>query len=583
MPEIGSGNETNERPWRILVVENDPAILADHIHNLGSWGYEVCVARGIGQQLIQDALRLSREHGCHLAIVDMRLVDDDDVSDESGFDLVERLGSVPSFIVSGHGSLQKASQAISRSGAKQFIGKEEGPKRLKIAIEDFLEELCRSSQYPGEIRWAPGWKPERIASELFDGTDVSGIQEVTCVVRRLFNSAPFAQARVLRFSAVTGASRTLHTDHFHHSAVFKVNADDLQPAFVKLASIQQVLAEYNNYMNHIWQHLPAARHSQLLQHELVGFTGGIRYGFLGTDTSWLKTLADRLAEMSDHEINHCLDIFFSEVWASKFQQRKLCDKSLFAAYAEVWGRKWLARLQPFSRVSEVSYEIPGLSPMWLPNPIAWLLNRIDSGNEFAEDITASIVHYTAVTHGDLHCQNIFVDGHGEPWLIDYERTGEGPILRDFVELEIDLILQYLSVYAVDWPSVFRFFLSILRPDQVNIISDSGYVAENLTKIDSVISNLRLSAHSNAQARDAREYYWGLLLDITLIISPLVEGESSLQSASSIRIRTSDPLRMHSGNGVSTDDKLELLFLLGGLICYRLDYWDRPWPPKAWGA
>jgi hypothetical protein len=43
--------------------------------------------------------------------------------------------------------------------------------------------------------------------------------------------------------------------------------------------------------------------------------------------------------------------------------------------------------------------------------------------------------YRSITHGDLNGGNIFVDKGGRPWLIDFFKSGWGPVLRDLAELE----------------------------------------------------------------------------------------------------------------------------------------------------
>lgn len=578
------GPPANCCQWRILVVENDPVTLADHVHNLVEWGYAAFPAKGQGQNLLQDARALARQNRCHLAIVDMRLLDDNDPADESGLELIKQLAPLPAFVVSSYGSLRLASRAVGRSGAEEFIGKEEGPRRLHSAIESFLQGYCSQAQYAGEIKWAAGWKPEQIIAELFEGRTPAQAGEAVCVVRRLFHEKPFDQTQALRFSTISGASRTAHTHSARHSTVFKVNADALQPAFVKFASVDQIEAENDNYQRYIWQQLPAARHSQLQACESVGFVGGIRYGFLGTDTDGLRTLGNRLEEMSDAEINRCLRIFFEETWAAKYRSQKLSSKSLFGAYLDVWGEKWLERLQAFPiQADKIVFQLTPSTSTELPNPILWLLSRVDAAHHYAEDATSALVHHLAVTHGDLHCHNIFVDRHGEPWIIDYERTGEGPVLRDFVEMEVDLILQHLNTHAVDSLDLHRFFLALLSPAQVGTRIRPDQCSAELARLVSVVDNLRGLAHSVAVARDARELYWGLLLDISLTLTHVIgktrqPPDNPFYRYSLVSPHTAAVDKLKEANG-----SLWGLLLLGAMIGYRLDYWDRRWPPKEWNS
>ncbi len=417
---------------RVLVVDNDPVIAADHAYNLNLWGYKCYIASGIGDALRQDALRLARNYRCHLALVDMRLDDDDDMKDMSGLDLVQALGPLPAIVVSGFGTLKIAGDAISKAGAKAFVGKEDGPRALFEAVEAFFQEYCGAKwQFHGKINW-PRVQPTRIINLLFKSDTPVQAEEVECIVRRLFAEQPLGSAGALRLNTIQGEPLTIGSCSLQHSVVLRAGADAYEPVVIKLAPAEQVEDEYKNYMRYIYQQLPASRHSELQKCELIGFIGGIRYRFLGTSVTSLRTLADNFKDLDAEAINTCLSLFFGETWQAKYNEAKvISEKSLFAAYAACWGSKWIERMQHFMpSVELLQFDIDGRM-LRLPNPVPWLLTQVDLANGGQEDATSGYVHYCAVTHGDLHCGNIFVDKHKEPWIIDYERTGEGPILRDF--------------------------------------------------------------------------------------------------------------------------------------------------------
>lgn len=52
--------------------------------------------------------------------------------------------------------------------------------------------------------------------------------------------------------------------------------------------------------------------------------------------------------------------------------------------------------------------------------------------------------YTCVTHGDFNQHNILVDNAGHTWLIDFQGTGRGHILRDVAMLDTEIRLKLLS-------------------------------------------------------------------------------------------------------------------------------------------
>ncbi|MGB0389457.1 MAG: hypothetical protein ACPGWR_31950, partial [Ardenticatenaceae bacterium] len=60
---------------RVLVVENDLRWRQDHLTNLTRWGYRPFLAEGQGKALLQNARDRAKTYRCHVALVDMRLLD----------------------------------------------------------------------------------------------------------------------------------------------------------------------------------------------------------------------------------------------------------------------------------------------------------------------------------------------------------------------------------------------------------------------------------------------------------------------------------------------------------------------------
>ncbi len=74
-----------------------------------------------------------------------------------------------------------------------------------------------------------------------------------------------------------------------------------------------------------------------------------------------------------------------------------------------------------------------------PNPLAIYQSFLKSGKNSRQ--------IYGIIHGDLHWGNILVEnGTAEPqaWLIDYGRTGLGPIVFDPIELEVNLLVNVLA-------------------------------------------------------------------------------------------------------------------------------------------
>lgn len=146
----------NAAPYRtrVLIVENDPNLRADHIGNLNRWGYESVVAEGQGEALLQDAREKAQAYRCQVALVDMRLLDDYNRNDTSGLDLVSDLKPTVSIIVSGHGDRATTRNALKEKRAYDFVGKEEGPAALRQVVAEAAESFC-VCRYSGSQHWHP--------------------------------------------------------------------------------------------------------------------------------------------------------------------------------------------------------------------------------------------------------------------------------------------------------------------------------------------------------------------------------------------------------------------------------------------
>ena len=138
--------QVNECKARVLVVENDPRTADLHHKNLLRWGYEPFVAEGFGEDLLEDAQKKARDHACHVALVDMRLMDDYDKNDKSGLDLVPKLKPTLSIIVSGSGNDRATTLEAINKEAIDFIGKEE--------VFDFIRKEAKLDKLRNAIQKA---------------------------------------------------------------------------------------------------------------------------------------------------------------------------------------------------------------------------------------------------------------------------------------------------------------------------------------------------------------------------------------------------------------------------------------------
>ncbi len=153
----------------ILFADNDPDFLKTRTEFLEKEGYQVIPAA----DPTEARRALEREGRIDLAILDIRLVDDNDDKDTSGLTLAkEAARSVPKIILTGFPSVEAARGALKPQPdglppAVDFLDKKEGPEALLAAIRRALsvhkEEIPSAQEI--ERKLAPVSFP--IATQLF--------------------------------------------------------------------------------------------------------------------------------------------------------------------------------------------------------------------------------------------------------------------------------------------------------------------------------------------------------------------------------------------------------------------------------
>jgi CheY-like chemotaxis protein len=517
-----------DRPTgRILVIDNDPQVRADLQEILEPSGYSVQVAQGVGQDLMNQAITLAYTFRPHVAIIDMRLLDEYS-DDRSGLQILNNLKSASCILYSAYLTPELTLQVIRHYGIRRWVSKHQSPQQLVDEVADAVRETCRDDF---QLSRPPALSPRRIVEALFGpDTDVPyGLVDDT--LRRLFPESK--DVALTRLGGEAGSPISVSRGH---SVVSKVYPDDLEPVVVKLAPARQTRNEERNYQEYIRGHLVGHFHAHLERVVEFWDLGGATYSFMGSSLSALPSFVAFYREQPDSEtILRPLVHFFTEVWSRHYGRRLSKDDGLlFPLYDKALRLK--ARLERFN-YQDGKLTFPEL-PISLINPIPWALQHV-------EDSLFPEAHQ-AITHGDLHGDNLFVDGE-HAWAIDFERTGPGHILRDFIELEVDILTRLVPLHSQDLARFYElvFVLTGLsKPDTDPQPLVQWLPDPETLKAFEVIRGLRRMAYEVTRYQDFREYLWGLLLD-TVFVATLVSEDS--------------PQR-------------ERALLLGGVLCQRLEAW-----------
>lgn len=537
---------------RVLVVDNDPISRVLTQSLLLNWGYEPVLAMGSGNRLIADAKEKAQNKFCVLALIDMRLYDDSDKDDDSGLRLADELEKkMRCVILSGYKDEQILLRVIQEQKNINFLLKTTPPDNLVKAIDveakkvsaerrnlrfenlDFLDEISHTALW-SLIKEYPDQAVDIIAKLFPMATSL-----------RVEKMRPWSQQ-----VSVTSAPRPT-------SIIFYVYEEQrYDPYIIKIARTEKIREEQDRYKKFIIGKVTERFTSRLVGSETLWEIGGAVYTYPGDDN--VIPFSAFFEQKPAENIVECLRFFFMNVWSRHYMRAYDCENiSLYKIYKHVWG-DWFAKCIkafPVSQPLNISFATEDLQA---PEPIQWLqTNVVESPND------VSIVAKTrmAVTHGDLHGDNLLVDSKQNPLVIDYERCGEGHALQDFIELEADIISR-LGGHSQSQFEYIKMFIFILQHKELCAFEDLGDFAttdtKRIVKTLQVISALRSLALTCVGIRDAREYIFGLLFNILF--------------------------RATISHYKFQDKGQHQALVLASIACHRLDHWDEPsWPPAEWDS
>jgi DNA-binding NarL/FixJ family response regulator len=521
---------------RVLIIEDDRQVVKEVTKILALRGYMMEAATGKGSELIENAKQLALTFRPHVAVVDLRLLGD--FSDErSGLELLESLQSASCVLYSAYLTPEVTRKAAKEYKAVNWVSKSEAPDRLLEVIAEAAQQRCArqdmlrfqsTSLTPtgilqillGEDNEAPSTIVDDILSQLFQGRDHVGLETITGNI-------------------VSTISRG-------HSFVMRANPDNLEPKVVKLAPSEKIQNEQRRYEKHVRDWLVGSFCAQLENSAMFWDLGGVVYSLLGV-SSFERLVSFSTFYQKNTEakvILKPLRHFFEVVWKRHYQQATAdIQEPLFRLYDEMLGLQ--KRLDQLAK-KDINLAQPHFSDD-LINPVEWV-------KQHAEDSCIASAR-RAVTHGDLHGENLFVN-ENYAWAIDFERTGPGHILRDFIELEIDLVTRLIPWSEFDIEQFYDFVVTLVEPTSPGEPlrpTEEMLASDELHKAIEVINGLRNIARQITGYSNMKEHVWGLLFDALFAAFLTSDDEESKERA----------------------------LILSSVLCGRLRHWNSPWPPKAW--
>jgi len=525
---------------RVLVVDDDENATRRYKSILTKAGFEVAIAEGQGASLFESARKTALDFRPQVVVMDFLLDGDESESEMTGLDLwqdpVFANSKACCILLSGYLDVPLTRDALMVKNIVYVLPKTEPVSKLIHTIHFWAHERCHCKIPEARIEWPAGLNEQSLITTLFDGQVGIRSDLAHDVIGRLFPSA-----RLIKLENMGGEPRSADSVVRGRYVILEAHADDQRKVIVKMANAARIEQEKECYSNYIDNHLEGDFNAQLKAYQSMWDLGAVCYSFMGSPFHDLRLFSKWYAEMDDVDaLLKPICHLFTEVWSRHYARKTVLNTSLFESYDQFFHLRQRIREMP-----KFELTVPGVRTK-VPDPFHWAIRH--------EKESKIRMAQQAVTHGDLHGDNFFVDP-AHAWVIDFERSGPGHILRDFVELEEDIIVR-LAAISDDPPELFtRFIMNLLAPKSP-LEEYSGAMDAELSpetqKALRVICGIRQLAFQVSAFQDMREYYWGLLLD-------------SLFGA--LLVKPNFP-------------RYKRILTLAALLCERLQSWDKPWPPSS---
>ncbi len=409
---------------QVLWAEDDEDIIDAHRDVLGENDFEVIPARSS-----EDAMTQARELCPPIAIVDLSLPAalGHPTNIDSGFELLDELHEwdqlIETVVVSGNlrPDNRKRIEDLQRERGRSWATLDKPIDRADLLdrLRDARKRIDDRAGRSAEFRELDEHQ-RRVVQALCNGRRRS-----ISIGRSLRPGHSGARVYEVRF-ACDDATETF-------PFILKlVRADPDTPG----ADPQKLVKEYANYEQHVKDRLT-------INAELVasGPCSGILYWRVGTHSdSKIVALKEQLTDDARHiaGIGDTISRLFTQrmrPWSTNQTEQKSSIAEEYEQFVQMDRVRKQASVMFGSAPSAPRIPVPGVDHE-LPNPML-----------FAESLVAwpdRLPMQCRTVHGDLHCENVWIDEEGQEWLIDFGQTGRGHAAKDYAQLEASIKFDAIS-------------------------------------------------------------------------------------------------------------------------------------------
>jgi len=287
-----------------------------------------------------------------------------------------------------------------------------------------------------------------------------------------------------------------------------------QQLVVKIGNLQIIKQEHENYRKYVRDFIGSGS-AVALDYQWTAHLGAISYTFLGTATHQMQEFGVFYQQASPGQVRHVLDVLFRRTCGMWYANQTLQLLNWTEDYQQQCGysvkqleQKIVERLVPISQQEKLCFQS-------LQNSAnREFINPFDGLKAVKPVIRPT---YVGITHGDLNHRNILVDDTEHPWLIDFQCTRPGHILRDVTMLDTVVRLQLLRPEQATLEERLALEEAICNIKHFNQLESlrTSYATRNpaLTKTWETVLHLRTLARWMIEKNplgDISEYSFGVL-------------------------------------------------------------------------
>ncbi len=489
---------------RLLYADNDRDFLDTRCEFLSDEGFEVIKAYSL-----DEARQILENEYVHLAILDIRMADDNDKNDISGIQLAmnERYKRVPKILVTGFGTIKAVQAAYSaifgeKKSAHNLMSKDEGPEGLIATVNKILDDEIG-------INWdlKTAWDDEGLPSfpylaMLLDGSLDPALltrrgDELGDLFRKLFPTDE--QISIVRLNWLRDGCACLTL-----FALNKGSSRQVIVIFGRNESVNDQRKRVEEYRAKESALLPQPTFAESLRY------AGIAYAILGAEGDLLQIGSSFFHETTEKNIRTALENLYKQT-LRKWHQHELSEISnadLATIYRDRLGilnereyleearRKaqvWADRTRSHSLVKEISFEGKDIIFVFTngiifrgPDPIATLFET----NAFR--MQSAVI---TSTFGGITTRSLLIDQECHVYPTDMSSITKSPILEDFISIECEFHFDRISTNNL--LTLWDFEKQLGESKNLNDILPAGNVEPECRKALAAIQTIRKLAAETA--------------------------------------------------------------------------------------